>query len=80
MNASAKMLIMHCLLQKRKDCEDISVEISISGLDRPLGSRTFRLPEFLDIWHMKVFQPYILAPFNPQEISLALISASSPGP
>ena len=27
---------------------------AIISLDRPLGSRTLKLPEFLDIWHMKV--------------------------
>ena len=35
---------------------------SITGLDRPLGSRRFRLPEFLDSWHMKIVRMSTFAP------------------
>jgi hypothetical protein len=35
---------------------------SITGLDRPLGSRRLRLPEFLDSWHMKIVTMSALAP------------------
>ena len=63
---------------------------SITGLDRPLGSRRFRLPEFLDSWHMKIVRMSTFAPDAfippPQEIPLVLIysflleAEPTPGP
>jgi len=55
-------------------------EIPIQAWTDPYGSRRLKLPEFLDIRHMKAAgcHPYAQAASTLQEICLVLISVSRP--
>jgi len=65
---------------KEKTVRTYQYSYPISGLDITLGLQEVHAPRISRQLAHEGFQPYILAQFNPQEISLVLISASSPGP
>jgi len=72
--------VNYALVVKEKTARTYQYSYPISGLDIPLGLQEVQAPIISRQLAHDGFQPYILAPFIPQRISLVLISASSPGP
>ena len=71
------VLILYVINQRIKKTK-LGKAIPLGPWQGPVGSRRFRLPEFLDSRHMNVVKPVLLTGrLYPQEIPLVLTSVRS---